>query len=71
MIVDLLRFAQSLLEYESSDPSYSQEGSSLLQSLMESPDPLGVSMCFLSSLCFQSERMKGAFSENRPTYMDQ
>ena len=27
-------------------------------------------MCFLSSLCFQSERMKGAFSENRPTYMD-
>ena len=70
MSVALLRFAQSLLEYESSDPSYSQEGSSLLQGLMESPDPLGVSMCFLSSLCFQSERMKGAFSENRPTYMD-
>ena len=69
MRIALLRFAQSLLEYGSSNPIYAREGSTLLQSLMGSPDPLGISMCFLSSFCLRDERLKGVFAENQSDYM--
>ena len=69
MSIALLRFSQSLLEYESSSASYLQEGSALLRSLLESPDPYGVSMCFLSSLCLWSERMERAFAQCRSDSM--